>query len=52
MVSFSNNDRFDNDNIFLRNIWHFVTFSIIAGINYVSILFVFILKIHVIVIAR
>ena len=43
MVSLSNNDRFDNDKIFLRNIWHF---SVITRINYVSIFFVFILKIH------
>ena len=43
MVSLSNNDRFHDDNIFLRNIWHF---SIITGINYVTIFFVFILKIH------
>ena len=40
MVSLSNNDRFDNDKIFLCNIWHF---SIITGINYVSVFFVFIL---------
>ena len=43
MVSLSNNDRFHDDNIFLCNIWHF---SIITGINYVTIFFVFILKIH------
>ena len=43
MVSLSNNDRFDNDKIFLRNIWHF---SVITRINYVSIFFIFILKIH------
>ena len=44
MVSFSNNDRFDNGKIFFdndnENIWHF---SIITGIR---IFFVFILKIH------
>ena len=43
MVSFSNSDRFDNDKIFLCNIWHI---SIIIGINYISILLVFILKIN------
>ena len=43
MVSLSNNDRFDNNKIFLPNIWHF---SIIRRSNYVSILFLFILKIH------
>ena len=43
MVSLSNIDRFDNDKIFLRGIWHFF---IITRINYVSIFFVFILKIH------
>ena len=43
MVSLSNNDRFDNDKIFLRNIWHF---SVITRINYVSIFLVFILKIN------
>ena len=30
MVSLSSSDRFDNDKIFLRNMWHF---SIITGIN-------------------
>ena len=49
MVSISSNDRFANDNIFLPNIWYF---SIITGINYVSIFFLLILKIHVIVTAR
>ena len=39
MVSLSNNDRFDNDKIFLYNIWHF---SVIARINDVSIFFVFV----------
>ena len=43
MVSLSNNDRFDNGKIFLHNIWHF---CIITGINYVSIFFEFILRIH------
>ena len=43
MVLLSNNDRFDNDKIFLCNIQHFF---IITRINYVSIVFVFILKIH------
>ena len=43
MVSLSNNDRFDNDKIFLRKIWHF---SVKTRINYVSIFFVYILKIH------
>ena len=42
MISLSNNDRFD-DKIFLRNIWHF---SVITRINYISIFFLFILKIH------
>ena len=32
MVSLSNNNRFDNDNTFLCNIWHF---SVIRRINYV-----------------
>ena len=45
MVSLSNNDRFDNDEIFFNNdndnIWHF---SIITGINYVSICFRIYLK--------
>ena len=43
MVSLSNNDRFDNDKIFFNNddIWHF---SIITGINYVSIYFRIYLK--------
>ena len=40
MVSLSNNDRFDNDKIFLCNIWHF---SVIT-INYVSIFFRIYLK--------
>ena len=43
MVSLSNNDRFDNDKIFLRNIWHL---SVITRTNYVSIFFIFMLKIH------
>ena len=43
VVSLSNNDRFDDAKIFLCNSWHF---SIITGINYVSIFFAFILKIH------
>ena len=47
MVSLLNNDRFDNDKIFFDNdndnIWHF---SIIKGINYVCIFFIFILMIH------
>ena len=43
MVSLSNNDRFDNDKIFLHNSWHFF---VITRINYVSIFFIFILKIH------
>ena len=43
IISLSNNDRFDIDKIFLRNIWHF---SVITRINYVSIFFIFILKIH------
>ena len=34
MVSLLDNDRFDNDKIFLRDIWHF---SVIAKVNYVSI---------------
>ena len=34
MVSLSNNDIFDNDKTFLRNVWHF---SVITRINYVSI---------------
>ena len=46
MVSLLNNDRFDTDKIFFDNdndnIWHF---SIIKGINYVSIFLVFMLKI-------
>ena len=41
MVSLSNNDRFDNDKIFLRNIWHS---SAITGINDVSIFFRIYLK--------
>ena len=28
MVSLSNNDRFDNDKIFLRNTWHFSVITI------------------------
>ena len=43
MVLLSNNDRFDNDKIFLRNIYHF---SVITRVNYVSVVFIFILKIH------
>ena len=43
IVSLSNNDRFDNYKIFLPNVWHF---SVITRINYVSIFFVFIVKIH------
>ena len=34
MVSLLDNDRFDNDKIFLRDIWHF---SVITKVNYVSI---------------
>ena len=41
MVSLSNNDRFDNDKTFLRNIWHL---SVITEINYVSIFFRIYLK--------
>ena len=41
MVSLWNNDRFDNDKIFLQNIWHF---SVITGISYVSICFHIFLK--------
>ena len=36
MVSLSNNDRFDNYEIFFRNIWHF---SVLARISYASIFF-------------
>ena len=43
MVSLSNYDGFDNDQIFLRNIWDF---PVIAIIYYVSVFFKFILKIH------
>ena len=41
MVSLSNNDRFDNNKIFLRNIWHF---SVITRINFISIFFRIYLK--------
>ena len=34
MVSLLDNDRFDNDKIFVRDIWHF---SVITKVNYVSI---------------
>ena len=39
MVSLSNNDTFNNDKIFLYNIWHF---SVIARIGDVSIFVVFV----------